>query len=197
MERNEIVRRALQGAAKVAFSAALVGCGGITVVPNPDGEGGQGGEGATASTTGVTTVGTTASTTAATTIAATSVASTTSTGPGGGVCGVESMPPYADGVVDCCTSMLITTFPPDGPVDPRPTMGSPDLVACCDVGLYVYDNDLMSQEPTSPIPWMSVYPCCQIEGVHITEPFSVACSPWGPPPPPAMIEDLDWLEEAA
>ena len=197
MERHEVMRRALAGAAKVAFSAALVGCGGVTIAPGSDGSDGGGGEtsgtGGTGATGAVTvTSGVTASVTSSQ--AATSSSSGVET-----ACGVESAPPYSDHTVDCCVGMLTREFPPDGQTIPQPPTATPDLVACCDVGLAVYDHAVTQPrpDPTSPIPWQSVYPCCGIEGVHQTEPFSPACSPWGPPAPPAMIAGLEWVSEAA
>jgi hypothetical protein len=196
MDRSDVVRCALQGAAKVAFSAALVACGGVTIEETPSlTTGGAGGQ--TAATSGASTTTSQASNTSspASTSASASTASSGGAGGGDGSCHVESGPPFADTTITCCNDLVEATFPADMPTTTPPAPASPELVACCGVALEARDHPAVNG-PT-PVPWESGYECCAIPGVQKPKPFSSTCSPWGPPSPPAMPDDLVWLEEAA
>jgi len=74
---------------------------------------------------------------------------------------------------------------------------TPDLVACCDVVLTEASAQSMTTAVSSAsgVPYVAIEQCCQVPGVSPTP--QALCTPWGPPVPPAMIGDLDWLEEAA
>ena len=193
MDRSEVVRCALQGAAKVAFSAALVGCGGIVIEDRSQLANGAGGASASTSEVDGTSVVAASSTTGSTT----STVSSTSTGGEGGAlaCEVGSGPPYTDEAILCCNKLVEDTFPTGTPTPFPPAPASAALVACCDVALEARDHGAV--DGPTPVPWDSGYACCSIPGVEQPKPFSATCSPWGPPSPPAMPADLVWLEEAA
>jgi hypothetical protein len=189
MDRNEVRRRALMGAAKVAFSAALVGCGGVAIVEQPLGDGGSGG--------GATSGGETTSVgqTSAQSKSVATTGASSSTGLAANACG-PAAPPYGADVIACCDALLDATFPEGAPA--TSPLGA-DVVACCDVALEVRDVETPPGEmvPGDAFPWNVAYQCCVVPGVAIPEPSSPTCTPWGPPVPPAMPADLDWLEEAA
>jgi hypothetical protein len=192
MNKQEVRRLALLGAAKVAFSATLVGCGGIVVYESASGSGTTGGAGGSEmKPVPWTTVASTTSS-EATTVATTTA--TTSTGTNVGQCEVPASAPYSDTTVACCDALVDAEFPTWSPPVQDPT---PDLVACCDVVLTEASAKEMTTAASSGsgVPYVAIAQCCQVPGVSPTP--QPLCTPWGPPVPPAMIDDLDWLEEAA
>jgi hypothetical protein len=186
MDRSDVKRRALLGAAKVAFSATLAACGGVVVVDTEAGSGstgshGGGGESAAGTTSGIITpvpwVTTGSTTTGDSTVATTGTGVATKCV---GVYGTVDMP--------CCDALLEATFP-DGMSSPGPQ--SADVVACC--------NDELGAKVGvtsggSALPYAVLYQCCFVPDV-VKQPST--CTPWGPPVPPSMPADLDWLDEAA
>ncbi len=178
MDRNEVKRRALLGAAKVAFSASLAACGGLVIVePGTS----QGAGGASTTTSGNEKPETSA-TTAATTSAATTAIATASSGTPSAcfdAAGQED--------VGCCDALIEATFPIDGsPMGPTTS----DVVGCCSAELAAKS----ASTGGSQVPYTQLYACCSVPGVVKANP---ACSPWGPPVPPSMPVGFDWLDEAA
>ena len=194
MERSEVVRCALLGAAKVAFSAALVGCGGIVIDDRSSlGGGGTGGEPARTGETSSGALGPSSS--SADTRGPVATSSSSGVGAGGGSgCDVEGGAPYDEATITCCQKLVVDAFPPGVPTPFPPAPASAELVACCSVTLETQDHGTVG--PT-PVPWESAYACCLVPGVETPKPFSATCSPWGPPSPPAMPSDLTRIEEAA
>ncbi len=198
MNPSEVRKLALLSAAKVAFSAALVGCGGVVVV---SGEGpGEGGGSTTGADPTPTPVpwGTPATAGSSSSSASTMASSTTASSATGGVegeCGATTTAPFAPEAVACCQALLTSTFAA-GPAGPPPP-ATPNLVGCCDMALVVRDTQTPGAPPPETFAWETTYACCQVPGVTTTKPFSPTCTPWGPPVPPALPEGLGWLEEAA
>ena len=94
----------------------------------------------------------------------------------------------------CCSAEVQKTFPPDwtepagGKVDP----GSADLVACCTEIIKAYDgtHDL-------GLSFQQARACCYVLPGTWYEHGGLACTPWGPPMPRPMpwIEDIEDGEE--
>jgi len=88
---------------------------------------------------------------------------------------------------DCCTEKLKETFPTQGGYQWTPVPQSADVVACC-------DKELTKHEASSKYRW----DCCvaydpatvpdggEPEGIGFSGGHGMACTPWGPPVPPAM-----------
>lgn len=183
MTKQEIHRRALLTAAKLSLFAA--GCGGV------DGDGAHT-QATTASTTGATGVGTPTATVAAPTSAppppkTPSPSTTVSAGPPadapskdkGCPLPVYSLPTDAD--VSCCEAEVAAAFPAGGGAGADP---SPGVAACCGVAIDYYDHHGAEAAAAGHVlPWNVLSACC---GALHPAPIGPTCTPWGPPPPPAM-----------
>lgn len=96
--------------------------------------------------------------------------------------------------LDCCTELLESVWPVEGPnawEQWQRSMQDPDVGACCNV---VVAHANQQVELLDTLGWQNVQMCCDAAGA----PFGAACTPWGPPVPPAMrpFADLDALEIA-
>ena len=184
MDRNDVKRRALLGAAKVAFSATLAACGGVVVVENEAGGANGGSNGGPTGSGGESAghvIGTIQPIPWATTGSTTDASSgTDAPSKCVGVYGNINMP--------CCDSLLEATFPDNAPT---PSPVSADVVACCNGEMQA---KVSVTSGGSALPYSVLYRCCSVPGVT-KQPST--CTPWGPPVPPRMPHDLGWLEEAA
>jgi hypothetical protein len=99
--------------------------------------------------------------------------------------GVDAAAPVASEELTCCTSFIASkrsdagegwmTLPADAKKDP-------DIVACC--GAIVANGVSWGDDAgIATAPYDVVQSCCQVTGFR-----SVACTPWGPPAPPAMTK---------
>lgn len=188
MDRSEVRRIALLGAAKVAFSAALVGCGGVAPVSEPgrkeaDGDG------------GTTPVPWQTPPRAGTTATITTNPAASAAPPSGATCQASSRPPIDAKAVECCQRVLATAFRQSGPAG-QATPSSPDLVACCDLALTVRDDGVPGAPPAGTFDFSTAYQCCSVPGIA-HDLSTRSCSPWGPPAPPSLPAGLDWLTEVA
>lgn len=177
---DEVQRRALRAAAKVAlaFSTASVfgACGGqVAQVP-----GGKDDAEADAATTTDAAVDDTF-------VVADAIVDATSCG----AIGDAATPTQ----LACCAAKVRATFPVDvaEPVDAggAPDGGSPDpsLQACCGELIKVYDG---TPDHDFGLSWAQARACCYaLPGPWFSH-AGLACTPWGPPMPPPMpgVEDV-------
>ena len=96
--------------------------------------------------------------------------------------------------LDCCVALLEPAWPGEGPEawqEWETTMKDEAVGACCNI-VVAHANE--SFQLVESLGWQNVQMCCQAAG----SPFGPACTPWGPPVPPAMgaFADLDELEIA-
>jgi hypothetical protein len=98
------------------------------------------------------------------------------------------------GKLDCCMDFLEPTWPEptaEGWEQWQTAMQDPDIGACCNV---VTAHVGESAEPLADVTWDQFQNCCVATGFA-----QVACTPWGPPVPPAWdgaLTSLDALELA-
>ncbi len=87
--------------------------------------------------------------------------------------------------------LFVTNDAGDPEIDP--TKVNSDVVACCEKQLSAVDN-----RDAGPVSWEVISACCyDVVGVTGGWPYPTrhprACTPWGPPVPPAMRDDMDAL----
>jgi hypothetical protein len=110
---------------------------------------------------------------------------------GGSNCGLVEAP---DGgqidptMFDCCLPFLAQYAPDGGGAFTTSAAGDPYVLSCC--AAIVNDVDHNTQD-YAKVPWQELNACC----VLLQYPVGPACTPWGPPVPPAM--PASWLEELA
>jgi hypothetical protein len=86
----------------------------------------------------------------------------------------------------CCRDLVASRVPDGGEMFAAEEAADPSVRACC--------TALVAGVSHREIPWEAVGPsslwaCCEALG----NPFSVACTPWGPPVPPSVPdEDALW-----
>ena len=91
--------------------------------------------------------------------------------------------------LSCCSAEVKATFPPDWaePADGKVDPGSKDLVACCAEVIKDYDgtHDL-------GLTFQQARACCYVLPGIWYEHAGLACTPWGPP----MPRPMPWTEES-
>jgi hypothetical protein len=179
---------ALSAAAKVALSMSALGCA-STVIERAAGTGSTGQGGASSGATAGTTITGTAS--AGTTTTASSAAGAGGAGGSSTVC--DAPPSGADAsvgsaVFDCCVAFLEPDASlPGGSFDPS-AANDPRVVDCCQAIVAHVDQNYSDY---SKVPYQELGACCTL----LNNPVGPACTPWGPPVPPAM--PAAWIEEVA
>ena len=178
---SDIQRAALRAAAKLAFSATIIGCGGGTAV-EPANE---------PSTDEKTPVATTESTDDALRVRHprrdagvkldTGVEGDTGHAP---TCG------YYPSQACLCKQVVADAFPDGGTPpprwspDPAPNM-PPEVTSCCTLLAHEADVRAQSHDPNG-WDWAERDTCCGVIGWNA----AATCTPWGPPVPPAMRRNL-------
>ena len=165
------VRRALRAAAKVAFSFSVAGCGGA-IAPeaaidsghvDTTGPGADGGH-----------------------VALSDAASSRDTGVVLASCNEPSLGVDAsvgDDTFACCRqrvdqAMSDASWPRLGDA----AASDPGVVMCCNAVILHVEEKPADYAKASH----EIQPCCQL----LHSPIGVACTPWGPPVPPAMPEEI-------
>lgn len=165
--RESTRRAALRATAKVALSLTVVGCAAEVQLPREDNED--------------ATVGTDEELTRA----GGRTGSPTASGGSSGDELVCDAPPVGEVVlldaelVQCCTSFIEPATPTDGPSwETWQSVADPDLDGCCQVLVAHVDQDTTGAGDL----WEMMSACC----MRLDYPMGPACTPWGPPVPPAM-----------
>jgi len=167
MER-ETRRLALRQAAKMVLGAAFVGCGGAMAAEAPP-DAASDGRGAVDAKT------------------AAHDAAAVSPKDAGLAC---DLTPEDAGIsessVACCLALTESATPDAGgfDFDPSPWAADPSLSGCCHALYEKNDHNLVSFVYGQGSHWR--YDTCGICAKLVGDP--VACTPWGPPVPPAMLE---------
>jgi hypothetical protein len=198
-----VFRAALRASAKVALTATLSSCGGAIQTGNADAPDAV----VDASSTGDSTAPSDAF--AGDAFAADVVAETpVDVVPDAGGCRpppVDSLLPepnhpgiaISDGLFDCCVTLLGAELRTDGqaPALTDAQAHDPTFLGCCAVTLYRLDDepldagtkDLTTVAEAGVPKYPTLYAgCC--EPLAPVSGFSLTCTPWGPPMPPAMPE---------
>ena len=186
MTRLEARTLALRAAAKVAFSVSIVGCS-------------AGANDVTGLTTDTPSDDTESSSYASSSSSAIK-RSCRDAGPAP-VCGLTAGKPFDAPALTCCTAHIKVDEPlwaedaDGGFIAPTGTTAEH---TCCQALIKAVNTrwDDFSEDagPTfaQTIDWTLIQRCCGLEG----NPSGIACTPWGPPVPPEMIEFAEWLEVA-
>lgn len=176
---------ALAAAAKVALSMSALACAGSTVTEGA--AGGAASSSASKATAGATTTASNA------TAGVTTTASTASGagGAGGSPAVCDAPPPDASvdsTVFDCCLAFVEPYVPEAGGSFDPSAASDPRIVDCCQAIVAHVDQDT---QDFVKVPYQEMGACCTLLG----RPVGTACTPWGPPVPPAM--PAAWIEEVA
>jgi hypothetical protein len=165
-------RRALLAAAKVALSLSIVACSAAVEDPSPQDD----------ATNDYLSKKKDAGGTATHDCGSTAAPTTTCGIP---KAGVDASAPVGSETLTCCTNFVASAQADAGEGWMQLPAGSnkdPNIVACC--GAIVANGAGASEDGgTATAPWELVQSCCQVTGFK-----SVACTPWGPPAPPAMTK---------
>jgi hypothetical protein len=185
-----VFRAALRATARVAFTAAIVGCGGTTSEGNSDAaksEAAMGKEGA--------------ATDAPSGRDAEHVKDTAPPGDSGLMC--NAPPPsslfdkdaaadtVSESLFNCCIAGLEPLIGDSQTGASDAEAADPNLLACCGVIVFAADKDRgldASAEATAELQSLQKLgfaaqdTCCEL----LKEPLGPTCTPWGPPMPPAM-----------
>jgi hypothetical protein len=87
-----------------------------------------------------------------------------------------------DAVATCCMDYAARRVPDGGYNFSEDDQKDPNLIACCAVVIGTQGTGLWGL-PYGP-------PCCYVAPIFVSAPQFVACTPWGPPVPPAMPPEL-------
>ena len=89
--------------------------------------------------------------------------------------------------LDCCNALLAPVLPSEPDAWPAwiEAAAAPDVQGCCRVELAHFEAD----PGGTVVPWDTVSPCCEA----LEFPVGVACTPWGPAVPPAVLGELPLL----
>ena len=176
LTQDDTHRRALQAAAKVALTmsaASVLGaCGGaMSSEPAHAGEADAGGDGAVASD-----VATVAIDTASPKPVPDAVVTSTTCGP------IET-DAATPAQTECCAARVRDTFPADWTEPPGTEGGDlhPELAECCDEIVRAYDG-----VHEYGLTFQQARACCYVLPAPWYSHGGAACTPWGPPMPPAM-----------
>jgi hypothetical protein len=198
-----VFRAALRATARVAFTAALVGCGGALTGNEPAQreDTGAGGDDADVATNGDATPARESGSTHASREAAPPEDS-------GLAC--NAPPPNAlfrtdaaastvtESMFECCMAEIAPFIATDGSqASPDAAAADPDAVACCGAVVFAVDHQIASafdggqdagevsafDKLGSNGRWI----CCDV----LEWPGGPTCSPWGPPTPPEMPGEVD------
>jgi hypothetical protein len=182
LAHDEIQRRALRAAAKVALTmstATVFGaCGGMTDAgPSASGPDAAGDSATSAADVAVADTATSVDTSKPVPDAVVDATA----------CGVTPDAATTD-QLDCCAAKVKATFSDTEPepVDAGPAP-DPGLVACCGELVKAYDGSTHDYGLT----FAQARACCYVLPGQWYEHGGVACTPWGPPMPPAMTGDFD------
>jgi hypothetical protein len=179
---------ALAAAAKVALSMSALGCASSTVIEAAAGTGSTGHGGATG---GAMTGTTTSTASGGATTTASSAGGAGGTGGSSTVCGAP--PPDADAsvgsaVMECCVAFLEPYAPEAGGSFDPSAANDPRVADCCQAIVAHVDQNY---QDAVKVPYQEMGACCTL----LKYPLGLACTPWGPPVPPAM--PAAWIEEVA
>jgi hypothetical protein len=92
-----------------------------------------------------------------------------------------SMPAIPSEVAACCMDYAAQRVPDGGYFFSEEDRKDPNLIACCAVVI-------ATQTRLWGLPYG--HPCCAAAPIFVRAPQFMACTPWGPPVPPAMPREL-------
>ena len=171
--QREVQLQALKAAARVAFSIgtlSLVSCGGVTSDPSPPPSGTSGPGGETPSGTATGTADPNGGKTGSNPTRDPAPTATTTTPPA---------PTTPSTPAKSCEKVIADAFPTEGQYPGVKQNVSSEVKSCC-------EKVLLESQGTAPHRW----DCCANVDQEKDQKIAMACTPWGPPVPPAMSRGI-------